>query len=278
MTSLNPLAQKIICPFCFAAFSGTEIRFRCVNPRCSGRVEDSIYTGVRGIGPTVMGKILTPGKRRFGLALPEAVECDVCRVESRSRVCPSCHFELSHDVGKIDQYIISIIGGSYTGKTHYIVSLIVRLQREVGRNFNFSVRMIGDNTQLRWERDYYIPLFERKTVLPGTRPAGTDASVKAPLLFRLTLRNGNQIRALNLTFFDTAGEDMTNLDTMSIEARYIYRSNGIIFLLDPWQITEVRQHLSRMKLPPFDDLSKKPPLYDSRTAPEYMVGRLRDLF
>jgi len=98
-------------------------------------------------------------------------------MESRTRICPACHFELSHDVGQIDQRIIAIIGGSNTGKSHYITSLIVRLQHEVGENFSFAVRMLGDNTQERWERDFYAPLYERKTVLQPTRPGEIDSRV-----------------------------------------------------------------------------------------------------
>jgi len=263
---MDLLNQKITCPFCFSAFPPQELRFRCVVPGCSGRAPDTVYAGARGYGVTQMGRVLAPVKRAFGL--PRVAICDACKTESRTRICPACHFELSHDVGQIDQRIIAIIGGSNTGKSHYITSLIVRLLHEVGENFSFAVRMLGDNTQERWERDFYTPLYERKTVLQPTQPGAINSQVKAPLIFRLTMKNGGHIRALNISFFDSAGEDMTALDTLSVQARYICHADGIIFLLDPLQIASVRQQLPGVNAP----------RYDPKAAPEYIVGRLRDLF
>ena len=203
------------------------------------------------------------------MGLPSAVECGSCKVESRTRICPTCHFELSHDIGQIDQRIISIIGGRATGKTHYIVSLITRLQHEVGRNINLTVRMLGDNTQERWERDFYTPLFVRKTLLQPNRPGAIDPTVKAPLMFRLTLTSGGKKRVLNMSFFDSAGEDMNSLDTLSIQARYICHSHGIIFLLDPLQIQSVRDQLPS---------HVNAPVQDVKAAPDYIIDRLRNLF
>ena len=268
MVSLSSLAQKFTCPFCFSRFTAQEIRFRCMTPSCTGRAIDQTFADARGYGAAPMGKILTPDKRMLGLGLPRAVVCDSCRAESRTRICPTCHYELSHDVGQIDQRIIAIIGGRATGKSHYIASLITRLQHEVGKNFNITIRMLGDNTQERWERDFYAPLFERKTVLQGTKPAGVDSQVKAPLMFRLTLSNNLYTRALNISFFDSAGEDMTSLNSMSVQNRYICHADGIIFLLDPLQISSVRQQL------PFANA----PAADPKVSPENIVGRLRDLF
>jgi len=130
--------------------------------------------------------------------------------------------------------------------------------------------MLGDNTQERWERDFYTPLFIRKTVLQATQRAEADSQVKAPLIFRLTFTSGNYKRALNLSFFDSAGEDMTSLTTMSIQNRYICHADGIIFLLDPLQIPNVRQQLTQAT-------AKVPPA-DPKASPENIVGRLRDLF
>jgi Double-GTPase 2 len=268
MPLLNQLSQKITCPFCFAEFSAQELRFRCIGLSCTGRAVDEVYARARGLVPTNMGRVLTPGKRAFGL--PRVVECDVCKKETRTRICPTCHFELSHDVGQIDQRIIAIIGGSNTGKSHYIAALITRLQHEVGANFKFSVSMIGDGTRERWLNDFYIPLFERKSVLQPTQGVQLDSRVKIPLIFRLTLSNGNHIRALNLSFFDTAGEDMTALalDTLSVEARYISQADGVIVLLDPLQIGSVRQKLPYVNTPP----------PDPKARPEFIVARLRELF
>lgn len=259
-------ASKLTCPFCFRLFSLQDIRFRCMRPTCTGKAPDSVYAHARNYEATQMGRVLVPRKRRFGM--PQAATCDTCKEESTTRLCPYCHFELPHDIGQTDQRIIAIIGGRNTGKTHYIASLITRLKYEVGGNFDFTVQMLDENTQDRWERDFHTPLFIKRTVLQPTRPAGIDAQVKAPLIFRLTWSHSNIGRALNICFFDSAGEDMTSFTTMSTHNRYICQADGIIFLLDPLQIPSIRQQLPSVKLP----------TTDSRASPEHIVVLLRKLF
>lgn len=265
---MTPFSQSITCPFCFSSFSAQEVLFRCVALGCSGRTADPIYANARGFGLVPMGRVLSPVKRFMGI--PRMVECDMCKRETRTRVCLHCHFELPHDIGQIDQRIIAIIGGSNTGKSHYIAALITRLQHEVGANFSFGVSMLGDGTRDRWLSDFYRPLFENKTVLQPTLRGAVDSRVKNPLIFRLTLGQNNARRALNLSFFDTAGEDMTalELDTLSIEARYICQADGIIVLLDPLQIESVRQQLAT---------SVNAPHPDPKARPEFLVARLREL-
>jgi hypothetical protein len=259
--------RKPICPFCFHNFTLQDAPFRCMTPSCLGSELDEVYATARGCSAIPMGRVLVPAKRRWSRALRE-MRCDVCAQISRTRLCPHCHFELSHDVGLIDQRIVAIIGGRATGKSHYIAALITRLQQEIGKEFNLTVRMLGDNTQERWERDFYTPLFVNKTVLQPNRPAEVDPSVKVPLIFRFTFNRGGYRRALNMSFFDSAGEDMTTLTGMSLYNRYIIHADGIIFLLDPLQIPWVRAQLPPEHLP----------LANPRSSPEQIVGRLRDLF
>jgi GTPase SAR1 family protein len=228
-----------------------------------------------------MGRIIAPSQRKLQFSPQRETVCESCKKSSRTHICPHCHFELSHDVGLIDQRIIAIIGGRATGKTHYIASLITRLQQETGKYFDFTVRILGDNTQERWERDFYTPLFVQKTVLQPNQPAEIDPLVKTPLIFRFTFDNGINRRALNLSFFDTAGEDMTSLATLSAQNRYITHADGIIFLLDPLQIPTIRQTIGKgtegTKETGTFSMVTLPPT-DVKAAPEYIVGRLRDLF
>jgi hypothetical protein len=197
-----------------------------------------------------------------------SARCDSCSKESSKRLCPHCHFELSHDAGLIDDHIIAIIGGSDTGKGHYIATLVHKLEHEIGTQFKFGLRMLGDETRERFENDYRTPLFRRKSLIQPTRSATIDTRVKQPMIFRFTIESAGRRRAVNLSFFDSAGEDMQSLDIMDTEARYICFASGIIFLLDPLQIEVVRQKL------PKDVLPKPQPLAE----PVYVVERLRELF
>lgn len=264
------IGKKITCPFCFEKFSDDQVKFRCVNPRCRREV-DNVYANARGMRAVPMAHPFEGKEKPWYLKLfgsERNARCDLCSKESSKRLCPHCHFELSHDAGQIDDHIIAIIGGRGTGKGHYIATLIHRLEQEIGSQFDFSLRMLGDETRSRFESDYRGPLFRRKTMLQPTQSAVVDSQIKSPMVFRLTIKQGRRRRAVNLSFFDSAGEDMQSLDTLSAEARYICFADGIVFLLDPLQIDAVRQQVPSSILPSRD------PTAD----PAYIVERLRELF
>jgi hypothetical protein len=267
------MAQKITCPFCFTDFTLQDIRFRCMFPTCPGRAPDPVYANARGLPTTLMGCILIPRKGKFGNGPVQGVQCGACKQMSHTRICPHCHFELAPDIGQVDSRIIAIIGGSATGKTHYIASLVKLLQGEVGQNFNIAVRMMGEDTQRRWINDFYTPLFVRKRELAGTQSGFIDSIVKSPLLFRFMFNDGKRLRALNVSFFDSAGEDMTSLASMVVQNRYICHADAIVFLLDPLQIQTVR-----LQLPPLPAQKRALPEPNPAASPEYIVGNLRDLF
>src|SRR5258707_5553219 len=112
-----------------------------------------------------MGKVLIGEKGEFRQGLPPEVKCDFCGIASHTYLCPNCHFELPYDIGQIEQKIIAIIGARYSGKSHYIASLINRLERVVAPSFQMNLQMVGNETEERWTRDFYTPLFVKKTIL-----------------------------------------------------------------------------------------------------------------
>jgi GTPase SAR1 family protein len=199
--------------------------------------------------------------------LPSA-NCKQCFTKSYTHLCPECHFELLHDVGQVKQRIIAVIGGTGTGKSHLIGSFIFAMRHEVGTNINFTTRLLGDDTQKRWEEDFYKPVFVRRTVLPGTTPADRDSRVKAPLVLRLTSKDKLLKKVVNTSIFDSAGEDIASFQTLSVHIRSILYADGIIFLIDPLQIESVRQQLPGITLP-------SP---DPRSHPDYILDRLLRLF
>lgn len=261
-----PSRKNIVCPFCFSSVSPKEMHFRCLSPFCRGRDPDNIYATSRGIQPTPMGHVLVPTMQAF--KQPRVVRCDLCLSETSTRICPVCHFDFPHDIDQADQLTLAIIGGTNSGKSHYITSLIMRLKDEIGKLFGISVLMLDDNTKAFWERNYYSPMVEQRTVLRPTPPGTIDVGVRVPLIFRLTLNNGASKRAINISIYDTAGDDMISLDTLTAYAPCIWHADAIIFLLDPLQINTVRQ-----QLPGVNVVS-----YNPKAAPEYIIGRLRTLF
>lgn len=277
--------QKITCPFCFESFGSEEMHFRCIQKTCPGKDEpDELFLKEHGRTPAVPGHVIVVQKTSkvkragpFGRGSIESVqcECEGCQKEARIRLCPRCHYELSHDIDHVTQKVIAVVGGSNAGKSHYIVSLIKRLQHDIGPLFDFAVIRWSDETRQRWDKDFYRPLFLEHTVLQATRRAGAgNYFVKTPLVFRLTFTRGKHIEALNFSFFDTAGEDMTetNLEQLnSAEARYIARADGLIVLFDPLQIAGVRQEVAT-QAPQI-----RLPALNLRADPRHVLERLWEL-
>lgn len=230
--------RNITCHQCFESFGAHETVFVCLNPSCK-------QTGKKFRGSD-------PPSRN----IPTVAPCPHCTKQSNQRYCPHCDFELSHDAGLIDDRVVAIIGGRATGKSHYIAALINQLEQEVGHGFGMSVRKLGDATRARYEKEFFEPLYIRNSVLRPNQSAQVDAEVKKPLVFRLTFSSGLRRRTLDLSFFDSAGEDMRRLDVMSVEARYITAASAIIFLLDPLQIPAIRALLPSDGLPALNRLDE----------------------
>jgi hypothetical protein len=104
-----------------------------------------------------------------------------------------------------------------------------------------------DYTTARYRNDFQKPVFEDRRTITGTVSASANTDVRRPMLFRLHAGEGKDRRMVTLAFFDTAGEDLNDEDTMSIVNKYIYRSDGLILLIDPLQIGYVQ---SRVGAPP----------------------------
>lgn len=214
---MSILKKKYICPFCFESNQLSSIRFRCRN------------------GPS---------------------KCPHCKKDSRTRICGACHSELPYAIGEYKDMILSVIGAKEAGKSHYIAVLINAISNEIGASFNANLQPLNDETMTRYRDEFYKPIFSKKRTIEVTRSARADKSVRSPLIYTLSfakkgLLGGQRTRDIaTISFFDTAGEDLTAEDIMRTENKYIYNSAGIILLLDPLQIDYVRDKLQgKVELP-----------------------------
>jgi hypothetical protein len=107
----------------------------------------------------------------------------------------------------------------------------------------------NDYTITRYREAFYDPVFKKGETIKGTISGIVDKAVTKPLVYSLTFsgkswRGAPKITGVvTLVFFDTAGEDLNSEDTMSTVNKYIYRSDGIILLVDPLQLERVRDRL-----------------------------------
>lgn len=144
--------------------------------------------------------------------------------------------------------IISVVGSRDTGKSHFVGVIINELIERISVKFGGAMEGF-DDTMTRYKAGAYQKLYLDLQKLDLTKSSVQDVNNGAyrPLIFTLKLKHKSflkeQIESFTLVFFDTAGEDLNDEDTMSTVNKYICKSAGIIFLLDPMQIPAVRNQL-----------------------------------
>jgi hypothetical protein len=182
-----------------------------------------------------------------------------------NKVCPNkdCRNPLPFTAGAQTSLVIGLIGAKYSGKSHYIGSLIERLSTQVGGDLESSLIPVSDETSDRYQREFYGPLFKSHMPLPIT--IGKPAPLIYDLRFSGRLWGETEQRAVTLALYETAGENLLSEDRVREMVQYLRPAAGVIFLIDPLQIDAVRQ-----ALPP--TVTLPPP--DSQTHPHDMISRV----
>lgn len=241
--------STFICPYCFEKHKLSEVQFRCTNRRC-GDFDDIEMTRYEN------GNLKMPkkGKRTFrasarkGFSVLQSAVCPECGNITYKHICPSCHNELPESTLTGKDMIISIVGARATGKSHFVGVIIKELRDRISVSFGGALEGFSDSYQ-RWERSFGDKLYTNYEKLDLTRTSiqNVDNGAYRPLIFKLKLKNKtlfkDNIESFTFVFFDTAGEDLNDEDTMSTVNKYICKSVGIIFLLDPLQIPTVSNQL-----------------------------------
>jgi len=261
---------RLLCPYCFEQFRRAEIAFRCINPRpnrCPPEDDEALGNYQGFVAAPKLPRVFTPPAGWWGS--PQSAVCN-CGVKTTKRICPRCHNDLPGQFDSQDSYNIALIGAKDSGKSHYIAVLIHELRTRVGQSFNASLSALDEQTIKRYNEDFRRYIYDEGVVIPGTLSARAQIKVRYPLVYRFSLeRKGLLSRILRLSslvFFDTAGEDLNDMDVLSTEAKYLANSHGLIFLLDPLQIPSVRH-----------TLSGSVPLPSENTEPMEIITRVTDL-
>lgn len=238
------------CPFCFDHFKLAQTPFRCVGSAC-GFERDEKRDKAWGDGSS-MKKVL-PSNDRYR----DSVTCQECKRESTKRLCPHCHMELPAEFGRFPVLVFAMIGAKNTGKSHYIAVLIEQIKKNIGPDLDVLLVPLNDDTRERFDRDFRSVIYDKKQILDVTRRSA-DSGTKKPLAYSLTFSSRDKRGApvtekvLYLSFFDTAGEDMTSESAMEAYTRYIAHADGVILLFDPLQLPVVRASLPPGTPLPYD--------------------------
>ncbi len=211
--------RKITCPYHFEKFPIKEMLFTTYNG-------DKPIKGKYSWLDWLMGKPPQPPIDKQGKRYP-------------LKVCPNeeCKDKkLPYTAGNQESLVIGIIGAKFSGKSHYIASMIQRLESQVGADFNASLLPVSDETSNRYKNEFYNYLqnnFEIPTTIGTPLPLIYDLSIAFP--------GSNEIRAVTLALYDTAGENFNNENTVNEIMQYLQVASGIIFLIDPLQWSSVRE-------------------------------------
>lgn len=241
---LRALLGREKCPVCSEPFRLARAPFYCTNDASLCAPEpDSVYARLWR-DPAPRPKVIAPP----GPFVLKA-SCHACGQTSRRRLCPHCHMPLPRTVGELKSYTFALVGAREAGKSHYIAVFINQWRKILGPAMNMELTWEGEETQKRYERDFYEPVYKQKRTITATRSANASLTTRLPLIYRLTVHGKGWLglldtrKAVNLVFYDSAGEDLDDLSVMANVNKYIYRADGIILLLDPLQLPRVREQL-----------------------------------
>jgi len=212
--------KKVICPHCFEEFPPGRMRFA---PFGGGPSRPARYGW--------LGRLL----RR-----PPQPPVDERGRRLTRKVCPQGH-DLPFTAGAQASLVLGLIGAKLSGKSHYVASLVQRLGGQVGRDLDAALLPVTDETQLRYQREFYDPLFKNSLELPMT--VGAPPPLVYDLSFDGQLWGEKRQRRVTLALFDTAGENFRDGDRVRQMVQYLRVASGVVFLIDPLQSQVVRDAL-----------------------------------
>lgn len=174
--------------------------------------------------------------------------CPHDREPTAARYCPNpdCGKRLEHDYITTPSRIIAVVGSSESGKSTYVGVLINELRNRVGAAFNgMAVDLVGDASRARYDEVFRNFLYDQGRTLRRTDSIRALHALE-PLMFMLRMPRRSRwsgrdtVTAGMTVFYDTAGEDILDADRRDRLARYLTAADGVVFVLDPLQVSGVR--------------------------------------
>jgi GTPase SAR1 family protein len=150
--------------------------------------------------------------------------------------------------------MIGLVGAKGSGKTVLMTVLVKHLREVIGRRFDADIRIATDNPDGHLGLSAYqatreVPLYSDRTLPTGTERTGSATRQRAtPVVLRWRqesgrLVGGRTLRSTVLSFVDTAGEDLNDLET-AFTLEYISVCDALIITLDPFALPGARARLN----------------------------------
>jgi GTPase SAR1 family protein len=239
-----------VCPFCFRKVDSSRLAYQCAgrgNIECK-KEEDEARVRLTGSHLETYPTFLpTPGRNA-------STNCPKCGGPAKRRACPQCHTALPIDFVDSKSPMIGLVGAKNSGKTVLMTVLVKQLRETVGLRFGADIRIATDNPDGHqglsdYQASRELPLYSQGTLPPTTDKQGTGARQRTtPIVLRwrqesARLMRGQGLRSTVLSFVDTAGEDLNDIDT-AFTLEYLSVCDALIITLDPFALPGARARLN----------------------------------
>jgi len=225
---------KFTCPYCYAEHDIVDCGLKCSyniigKPDKKCKFDIKKYDDQNGYG---------------WIPRAEKKKCVGCKEAAQQFFCPEMMGkEIPREFFEMKSLPIALLGAKASGKSNYIGVLINEIRKKMTSPFNCSLSMTcSQESKQAYDAWYYRPLYEE-----GITVRGTDAGVEVPpLIFPLRFMDVKNkiVNMAALTFYDTAGENLDDPTVMNRFNRYITNAHGIVLLLDPLQVPNIRDTLT----------------------------------
>lgn len=213
-----------------------------------------IYIGDCRIISGTTGEVLkeaprNPLRRQLARWNPERIN------PSDHRQCPICNYLLPYNAGFVPDITLAVIGDVYTGKSHYIASLLHQIENEWMSHAEkyATLTCLTPEVKQIYQKEYLDRLYKDKKMLPPNTPSSQTTS--NPLIYELVMHHQlsdtqpsgipPDIRssAVNLLIYDASGEDFGNEEKLVSFSRFVFNQGGFIFAVDPVRIPPIFESL-----------------------------------
>ena len=169
-------------------------------------------------------------------ALPPLHDEVVRREDVPARACPECEFPLPQSIDDRPAVVVAVVGVNRVGKTHLLATSLTQAYRQRGLAAIGCTEFVPDDaTGTRFMTEYHHPLFRRGELLEATAAEDEEARFR-PLVFDVTVDGV----AFSLILHDIAGEVLGDHRKRAHAAAYLRGARGIIFVVDPRDIDDLR--------------------------------------
>ncbi|HXR61373.1 MAG TPA: hypothetical protein VN732_08610 [Solirubrobacterales bacterium] len=159
------------------------------------------------------------------------------REDVPARACPACENPLPPSIDTRETAVVAVVGVNRVGKTYLLATSLLEALRHGGLDRRLGcTEFVADNrTDANFLANYVAPL-RSGVVLEKTQAEGREERAE-PLVFNVSLPD---CEPFSLAIHDVAGEVLGDHKRRARSATYLHGARGIVFVIDPRDIDELR--------------------------------------